>query len=351
MIFESEQKEIQSLKDLINSHPDSRELKRALAVKLALEGYFYRDIKQILGVSYGFISKWKARFEAQGVSGIKLAYKGSQGFLTKEQIDEIIAWLILQNHWDVSELKVYLVQQYDVAFQSNQSYYDLIKKAHLSWQKSQQVNPRKNPEIVKKRTQAIANLLETRRLEIEAGSLVVYIIDECHLLWNDICGYQWNLVKEPLKISLRNPKERQTYYGALNLRDSEFILKAYKSGNGDCTVKFVKKLLKRNKSAKLLIIWDVASYHRGQEMQRFLAQQNDGLPPNEWRVTCELLAPYAPEENPVEAIWLQLKSLLRRFYIFGKNFNIVKRLFQMFADLKLFNFPDLEKYDLFSQFI
>lgn len=86
-------------------------------------------------------------------------------------------------------------------------------------------------------------------------------------------------------------------------------------------------------------------------MQEFLAQQNQGLFPSEWRITCELFAPYAPEENPVEAIWLQLKTLLRRFYRFGKNFNIVKRLFQMFADLKLFNFPNLEKYDAFSQFI
>jgi transposase len=94
-----------------------------------------------------------------------------------------------------------------------------------------------------------------------------------------------------------------------------------------------------------------AIYHRGQEMQEFLAQQNEGLSPDEWRITCELFPVYAPEENPVEAIWLQLKSLLRRFYRFGKNFNIVKRLFQMFADLKLFSFPNPEKYNAFSQFI
>jgi transposase len=116
-------------------------------------------------------------------------------------------------------------------------------------------------------------------------------------------------------------------------------------------VKFVKKLQERNKSARLLLIWDGASYHRSQEIKDFLAEQNDGLSPDEWRITCELFAPYAPEENPVEAIWLQLKNLLRRFYRFGKNFNIVKRLFQLFATLKLFNFPNLRNYDAFSQFI
>ncbi len=131
----------------------------------------------------------------------------------------------------------------------------------------------------------------------------------------------------------------------------DFVLSAYQAGNGECTVDFVKKLLERNKFAKLLLIWDGAIYHRGQDMQEFLAQHNDGLSPDEWRVTCELFPAYAPEENPVEAIWLQLKSLLRRFYRFGNNFNIVKRLFQLFADLKLFSFPNLERYQAFSQFI
>ena len=57
MISESKEKEIKALKDFINSNPDPRELKRALAIKLVLEGYAYRAIKQSLGVSYGFISK------------------------------------------------------------------------------------------------------------------------------------------------------------------------------------------------------------------------------------------------------------------------------------------------------
>lgn len=43
-------------------------------------------------------------------------------------------------------------------------------------------------------------------------------------------------------------------------------------------------------------------------MKRFLAQPNQELPPEEGLVTCCLFAPYSPQENPVEAIGLQLKS-------------------------------------------
>lgn len=71
-------------------------------------------------------------------------------------------------------------------------------------------------------------------------------------------------------------------------------------------------------------------------MKEFLAEQNQGLSPENWKIACCRFAPYAPQENPVEAIWLQLKTLLRRFYRFGKIFKIVKRLFQLFVDFQLF---------------
>lgn len=194
-------------------------------------------------------------------------------------------------------------------------------------------------------------MLEKYRTEIETRKLVVYIIDECHLLWDDICGYLWNFIKEPVKIPLLNPKERQTYYGALDLLTKEFILYPYPQGNGKNTVNFITQLQQRNPEAKILLIWDGASYHRGEEMKKFLTQQNQEMTPEEWRVTCCRFAPYAPQENPVEAIWLQLKNLLRRFYRFGKRFAIVKRLFQIFVDFKLFNIPNFQNYDAFSQFI
>jgi len=75
-------------------------------------------------------------------------------------------------------------------------------------------------------------------------------------------------------------------------------------------------------------------------MRKFLSDLNTGLDKKDWQVTCHLFAPYAPEQNPIEAVWLQLKNLLRRCYCFCKNFS-VKRLFQLSVNLKLFNFPNL----------
>ena len=53
--FPETKEQIEILKEFIRSNPDSREMKRALATKLVLEGYRYQTVQQILAVSSGFI--------------------------------------------------------------------------------------------------------------------------------------------------------------------------------------------------------------------------------------------------------------------------------------------------------
>jgi hypothetical protein len=81
------------------------------------------------------------------------------------------------------------------------------------------------------------------------------------------------------------------------------------------------------------------------ELERHLIEEKD------WLITCCLFAPYGPKENPVEAIWLQVKNFIRRFYYRCRNFSIAKKLFQLFFKFNLFNPPNLEKYDAFVQMI
>ena len=59
-----------SLEASIMSNPDPRELKRAIAVKMSIEGYSDRTISQILGVSKSFVRDWKKAFDAEGAAGI-----------------------------------------------------------------------------------------------------------------------------------------------------------------------------------------------------------------------------------------------------------------------------------------
>ena len=139
---------MQSLEQFIENRQDKREIKRAIAVRMLLSGYKHDVIMSILEVSSGFISKWKKAFFENGVEGLKLADKGSQGFLNQEQRWEIIAWLKTKDRWNLNELEYEIARKYEVVFESKQSYYDLFDEAGISCQKTQAHNPKHDPELV-----------------------------------------------------------------------------------------------------------------------------------------------------------------------------------------------------------
>ena len=102
-------------------------------------------------MSSGFISKWTQIFTMQGLSALKLAYKGSVGYLKSEERAAIINWLQKNNYWNLGELKAYIEERYQIVFSSQQSYYEIFDAAGLSWKKSQKRNPKTAPELVKKK--------------------------------------------------------------------------------------------------------------------------------------------------------------------------------------------------------
>ena len=142
---------MEELMEFIQSNPDPRELKRALAVKMVMQNYSVSTIGNILGVSLGFVSKWKYVFAEQGTAGLELKYKGSKSYLNQTQIQTVINWLKQKNYWHLEELKEYIEDNYHVVFESNQSYYDLFKQANISWKKTQKKNPRIDLDLVAKK--------------------------------------------------------------------------------------------------------------------------------------------------------------------------------------------------------
>jgi len=128
---------VEELNAFIESNPDPRELKRALAVRMTLRNYPHREIMLILQVCSGLISKWKQEFIFNGVEGLKLAYQGSRGYLNPEKKQQVLAWLKEKNSWNLKELEFYIASEFDVTFAKRSSYYDLFHEAGISWKKSQ----------------------------------------------------------------------------------------------------------------------------------------------------------------------------------------------------------------------
>lgn len=178
--------------------------------------------------------------------------------------------------------------------------------------------------------------------------MIILFADECHLLWGDLCGYLWAKRGIRTEIPIENERQKQTYYGALNYKTKEFFLRAYPQGNSYNTITFLEWLRRQHKEKQIVIIWDGASYHRSQDIQAYLARINGDKIPSIWPLRCIRLAPYAPEQNPVETVWLQGKRGLREYWGIGHSFGVVKWLFEHLLHQQTFDFKKLGQ--LYGQF-
>jgi transposase len=168
--------------------------------------------------------------------------------------------------------------------------------------------------------------------------------DECHLVWGDVWGLVGGKRHTAIEGPMTNERPRQTYYGAINLGTRAVHLQERPGGEGASTVAYIRWCQELYAAKKLLFLGDGASYHRGAERQPFLAQENAGLTEEDWKVTCLLFAPNAPEQNPTEDLWLKGKTYLRKHFAVNKTFAAVKQCFSAFLRTLSFDSSKLSWY-------
>lgn len=179
---------------------------------------------------------------------------------------------------------------------------------------------------------------------IERGERVLLFLDECFLLWGDVCGYAWGKRNERVEVAVGNYKQRQTFYGGLDAHSGEMYLATYPKAESVASTDFLAELMYRYPKAKLTLCWDNASWHTGAEVQAFLSRLNDGQPPEAWRITLVAFAPNDPEQNPIEEVWRQAKTKLRHQRLEATKFSEVTDAFEASLERQVFDFPKRRMY-------
>ena len=136
---------------------DSREYRRALAVKLALQGYLYDVISDMLDVTPGFITQSKKAYQTQGIDGLLLKYKGTPAYLSPQERQSVVAWLKQQQVWSVERLQTHIETTYGIVFQSRQSYYQLLSEAEITYKRAQRRNPKRDEQQVASKKKRLSN--------------------------------------------------------------------------------------------------------------------------------------------------------------------------------------------------
>ena len=95
--------------------------------------------------------------------------------------------------------------------------------------------PKYDESLVQQHNQMIDDWLNEHIEQIAKGKIKVFVEDECHLKAGDICpkgyrfayGYGWGDRQERLETPVKNYRDSQTYYGAMNCLTGEMILRSY----------------------------------------------------------------------------------------------------------------------------
>ena len=161
-----------SLDEIINTSQDVREVKRALSVKMLQEGIVPQQIHRLLNVSVQYVSKWKTRYEAEGVDALLMAYKGKAGYLSPEQEHAIIEWIQSHKTLSVEQLIDHITCQYHVTYKSKQSYYNLLDVSGMSVHRSEKVNPKHDEVLVLEKRAEIKKNFWSMKKRFTKGKLL-----------------------------------------------------------------------------------------------------------------------------------------------------------------------------------
>ena len=146
---------MQDLDEMLAQCEDVREMKRALSVKMVLQGISPAQVCELLEVSPQYVSKWRVAYQGADAQALRLSYQGSAGYLTPEQRQDVRKWILQQTRLTPEGLRDYIQQQYGVLYRSKQSYYQMMHAACLSYHKSEKVNPKRDEAQVQEQRETI----------------------------------------------------------------------------------------------------------------------------------------------------------------------------------------------------
>jgi putative transposase len=133
------------------------------------------------------------------------------------------------------------------------------------------------------------------------GRTIVFV-DESAFYMTPVVGKTWSPVRRTPVLSGPVRRDHLSVIGGLTLEGSLYVQIHQSSIDAHGAVQFVRHLL-MHIPGRILLLWDSAKIHRGAQLDEFRRLDTIG------RLTVEYFPPYAPEVDPQEYVWRQLKHV------------------------------------------
>ena len=311
---------------------------KSQAVMASDQGLSTNSIALNVGKSVRAVERWLCDWNKQRTASIFSGHTNNNnaGKLTKEQqaqIREVLSQSpsehgIPKQLWDVPALKEYVSATFDVVYESDESYYFMLRFAGLSFKYPDTFDRKRDERLIEQRMEAIR--AEIKPL-LHRDDWEVFACDEVKMQQDAIIRRCWLKKGERTVIKVDRDKQSQSYIGFLNQKTFACHLYEMPWQNSDEVVTATEKFLKEYPDKHIAIIWDNAPFHKSQKIREQL--KKGGLLE---RVHLIAMPPYAPDENPIEHVWNTTKQAVAN--IQHNTFEETKEAFSDFIAKRQFRY-------------
>jgi len=282
---------------------------RAHVVLLLADRYAWNQIAAMLFTTPRTISRWKKRFEREGVDAVFGKHRGRPVVLLVWWVALLIRWVVektprdfgfLRSRWSCGTLVLLLWEQQHINV-SAETIRRHLHREQLVWRRPRPVLGPKDPEYEQK-LRAIRSLLATLPDEETA-----VFQDEVDVHTNPKIGSMWMRRGQQAEVVTPGTNVKRHLAGSLHWRTGKLLVsRPGTQRNAALFVAHLEDLRQRLRCYRHIhVICDNAPFHDCRLVDEFLACFGH-------RVTIHFLPKYAPNTNPIERVWWHLHEEITR---------------------------------------
>jgi putative transposase len=287
---------------------------RAHILLLLDAGHPWVTVSAVLFCSSSTISRWKQRFEVEGVDAVFGRPRGRRRSGVHVWADLVVRWMLTlapadfrfaRSRWSCEAAAVVLREDYRVQV-GRETVRLWLRAAGLVWRRPRPVIRPKDPDRDRKLA-ALRSLLRG----LPADETAVFM-DEVDVNLNPKVGCMWMRRGEQAAVETPGTNEKRYLAGSIHWRTGRVILTEGRPKEGRSAALFLRHLDDLRRAFRhykvIHVICDNAGIHkpeRSKAVKKYLA---------EWagRVVVHYLPAYSPDCNPVERVWWRLHEAVTR---------------------------------------
>lgn len=266
------------------------------AIILLGSGWKLREVKEALLLDDETLRSYVQRYRSGGIKLLlQTNYKGSQAWLTEDQLTQLSDEVDNNIHLDVKSVIEYVRSNFEVIY-SNSGMRAMLHRLGFVYKKPKLVP--KDPDI---EAQEIWVAQYEKFMDEKPGDVEVLFADAVHPTHNTMAAYGWIRKGSVKRLKSNSGRDRLNLHGAINAETLDVTVIDSETVNSDSTIDLIQILdQKYINASEIVLILDNARYHYSKEVKKALEEHE--------RIRLVFLPAYSPNLNLIERLWRFFKK-------------------------------------------